>query len=150
MRYAAIALAVGLALSAEAHAQVTIQKPWVRSTVPGQKVAGGFMTIASPSAVSLVGGSSPAARALEIHQTVMEGDVMRMIPVPRLEIPGGKPVELKPGSYHVMLIDIAKPLARGESVPIKLTFEQLGKAPETVEIKAEVRDVMGGGHRAAH
>lgn len=150
MRFGTVVLALCLALSSGAYAQVSIQQPWVRSTVPGQKVAGAFMTIASPASVSLTGGSSPASRKVEIHQTVKEGEVMRMVPLARLDVPAGKSVELKPGSYHLMLIDIVKPLAKGESVPIRLTFEQPGKPAQTVEFKAEVRDVMQGGHRAAH
>ena len=125
-----------------AQAQIVIDKPWVRSTVPGQSVAGAFMRIESKTPVSLVGASSPAAKEVEIHESSMEGGVMRMRPVARIDVAPGKPVELKPGGYHIMMMDIVKPLAKGDSVPLRLTFESAGRPAQTVDVKAEVRDVM--------
>lgn len=133
-----------------AAAQLAAHEAWVRSTVPGQKVAGAFMRLESASAVSLVGGSSAAARAVEIHETVMDGTIARMRPVPRIDVGPGKPAELKPGGLHVMLIDIVRPLAKGDRVPLSLVYESGGRK-RTLEVSAEVRDVMGaGGHRGHH
>jgi copper(I)-binding protein len=141
-----IVLAVLLfASGVSAQAQFVIDKPWARSTVPGQSVAGAFMKIESKTPVSLVGASSPAARRVEIHESSMEGGVMRMRPIARISVTPGKPMELKPGGYHIMLMDIVKPLAKGDSVPLRLTFESPGKPAQTVDIKVEVRDVMGSG-----
>ena len=78
------------------------------------------------------------AGVVEIHEMAMDGNVMRMRAVPALELPAGKAVELKPGGYHVMLMDLKKPLAAGETVPISLVIETAGKR-ETVEVKAPVR-----------
>ncbi|MGQ0512081.1 MAG: copper chaperone PCu(A)C [Betaproteobacteria bacterium] len=131
-------------------AQLVVREPWVRSTVPGQKVAGAFMKLESPAAASLVGGSSPAARAVEIHETVMDGNIARMRPVARIEVSPGKPAELKPGGLHVMLIDIVRPLAKGDRVPLSLVYEAGGQK-RTLEISAEVRDVMAPrGHHGKH
>ena len=66
---------------------------------------------------------------------------MKMRALPRLDVQAGKLVELKPGSYHVMLIDLKKPLVKGEIVPITLKVEGKDKKVELVEVKAEVRDL---------
>lgn len=138
----ACAITAGMALSASAFSQINITGPWVRSTVPGQSVAAAYMDISSPVGVALVRGSSPAAKSVEIHEMRMEGSVMKMREVPRIDVPAGKTVRLRPGSYHVMLIDILKPIQKGDIVPISLVFEQAGKPAQTVTIKAEVRDTM--------
>lgn len=136
--------------AAPAAAQLVVHEAWVRSTVPGQKVAGAFMRLESPSAVALVGGNSPASRAVEIHETVMDGTIARMRPVARIEVGPGKPAVLRPGGLHVMLMDIAKPLAKGDRVPLRLEYEAGGQR-RTLEVSAEVRDVMAtGGHRGHH
>ena len=134
------ALAVGAMSTAQA--QVRVTDPWVRSTVAGQTVAGAFMKLESPVAESLVGASSPAAAKVELHRTIMEGTVAKMRPVGRIDLSPGKTVELKPGGYHIMLVDIAKPLAKGDMVPLRLEFQRPGKPKETVDVQATVKDVM--------
>ena len=122
-------------------ADLEIKDPWVRGTVPAQKATGAFMQLSSKAGVTLVGVASPAAKVVELHEMVMDNNLMKMRPVPRLDIQPGKPVELKPGSYHVMLIDLNKPLSKGEVVPITLKVEGKDKKVENVELKAEVRDL---------
>ena len=131
------AVAAGSALAAD----LEITNPWVRGTVASQKATGAFMQLTSKGGVSLVGVASPAASIVEIHEMVMDKDVMKMRPLPRLEVQPGKPLELRPGSYHVMLIDLKKPLAKGEIVPITLKVEGKDKKVEAVEVKAEVREL---------
>jgi copper(I)-binding protein len=77
---------------------------------------------------------------------VLEHDIMKMRPIPRLDLPAGKPVALKPGGYHVMLMDLRQPLRKGESVPITLKVEGKDKSIRTVEVQAEVRDLTTPGH----
>ena len=115
--------------------------PWVRGTVPAQKATGAFMQLSSKAGVTLVGVASPAASVVELHEMVMDNNMMKMRALPRLDVQAGKLVELKPGSYHVMLIDLKKPLAKGEIVPITLKVEGKDKKVELVEVKAEVRDL---------
>ena len=115
----AFSCAVALACATPALAQVTVTAAWVRATVPGQNIAGAYLKITSASTAWLVGGSSPAAKAVELHQMSLENNVMKMRPLARLELPAGTPVELRPGGYHLMLIDIAHPLAKGERVPLR-------------------------------
>jgi copper(I)-binding protein len=79
----------------------------------GQKGTGAFMKLTAKDGAKLVGASSPVAGVTEVHEMKMEGDVMKMRAVPALDLPAGKPVELKPGGYHVMLMDLKAPLAKG-------------------------------------
>jgi periplasmic copper chaperone A len=136
----------GLALFASAGvlAQITVTEPWVRGTVGGMKATGAFMQIASKADTRLVSAASPAAKVVEIHEMAMVDNVMRMRAIAALPVPAGKPVELRPGGYHVMLIDLVKPLEAGATVPIALTFEGKDGKRETVEVKAEVRALTAG------
>jgi copper(I)-binding protein len=131
-----------------AMAQVTISNPWVRGTVGGMKATGAFMEISSRADTRLVGAASPAAKVVEVHEMAMVDNVMRMRAIPAIAVPAGKPVELKPGGYHVMLIDLVKPLEPGATVPITLTFEGKDGKRETVQVKAEVRPLTAGGGKS--
>jgi copper(I)-binding protein len=71
----------------------------------------------------------------------MENDVMQMRQISRLDLPAGKSVELKPGGYQVMLMDLKQPLKKGKSVPIKLRFEAKDKTFKTIEVQAQVREL---------
>ena len=121
-----------------AAAQVTVTDPWVRGTVPGQLATGAFMQLKSAAAARVVEARSPVAGVVEIHEMKLENNVMRMRAVPALDLPAGRAVELKPGGYHVMLMDLHRQLKEGETVPVTLVVESGGKR-ETVEVKAVVR-----------
>jgi len=140
MKSAAIILAVAALASAPALAQVEVRSAWVRGTVGAQKTSGAYMEITSVQGGSLIGAESASAGTVEVHEMRMDGNVMRMRPVPRLDLPAGKTVQLRPGGYHIMLIDLKQPLKRGESVPLKLKIENRDKSVSTVEVKAEVRN----------
>jgi copper(I)-binding protein len=120
-------LTLGLTFSAfQALAQspaVKIDGAWARATVPGQKGTGAFMTLTAEQPLRLVSVASPVAGVSEIHEMKMEGDVMRMRAMPALELPAGKPVVLRPGSYHLMLMDLKQPLAKDTQVPVTLRFQ---------------------------
>jgi copper(I)-binding protein len=132
------ALALAAAALA-ASAQTTVQDAWVRGTVAQQKATGMFARITSAAGGKLVAASSPVAGVVEIHEMAMEGDVMRMRAIPALALPAGKVVELKPGGYHVMLLDLKQPLKAGDLVPVSLVVEGKDGKRETVEIKAPVK-----------
>jgi copper(I)-binding protein len=137
-----------LATAAPAWAQVTVSQPWVRGTVQGQKASGAFMQLKSAEGATLVGAQSPVAGVVEIHEMRMESNVMRMRAIPKLDLPAGQAVELKPGGYHVMLMDLKQPLKKGDTVPITLKLQGKDGKPQEVEVKAEVRDLAassGGG-----
>jgi copper(I)-binding protein len=137
-RRAATALAIAL-LSTTALAQVSVADPWVRGTVEGQRATGAFMKLTPASDQKLVAASSPVAKIVEIHEMAMEGGVMKMRAIPKLDLPAGKATELKPGGYHVMLMALQKPLAEGEIVPITLIFEDAAGKRQSIEVKAAVR-----------
>jgi copper(I)-binding protein len=138
-RLAAVATVTCLALGpAAAGAGVTITNAWVRGTVAPQTATGAFMEIRSTESVSLVGVSTPAAKSAAVHEMSMDGGVMRMRPVEKLDLEADKAVALAPGGYHLMLEGLKKPLHKGESVPLSLVFEGKDGKRFSVEAKAKV------------
>jgi copper(I)-binding protein len=133
--------AVLSAIAPFALAQVSVSEPWVRGTVPPQKATGAFMKLTSKTDAALVAAASPAAKQVEIHEMAMVNNVMRMRPIPELALPAGKVVELKPGGYHVMLMGLDHQLKKGDVVPITLTIRGKDGKTQTVEVKADVREL---------
>lgn len=131
----AIAMAAFALVSTAASAQTTVKDGWVRSTVEPQKATGAFMQITSAQGGKLVSVQSPLAGVSEVHEMAMDGNVMKMRAVPSLDLPAGKAVELKPGSYHVMLMDLKQPVKVGETVPLTLVVEGKDGKRETLELK---------------
>src|SRR5476649_681372 len=136
-----ILLGGGLPTSVVHAQEVTIKEPWVRGTVRGQKATGAFMQLTASEAATMVAVESPVAGSVQIHEMKMENDVMKMRAIQKLDLPAGKAVDLKPGGYHMMLMDLKQPLKKGEAVPIKLRFESKDKTFKTIEIKAQVREL---------
>ena len=142
-----IGLAAALSLlSAAACAQTTVKDAWVRGTVEQQKASGAFMQITSAGGGKLLSVSSPVAGVVEVHEMAMEGTTMRMRPVASLELPAGRTVELKPGGYHVMLMDLKQQLKTGETVPLTLVVEGKDGKRETLEVKAPVKALTTPAH----
>lgn len=133
------ALVLSLGAVGNAFGAVTADDAWVRATVPGQSVAAGYMKLRSGEPATLVGIRTPVAPAAEVHAMSMQGGVMKMRPVDRLALPAGRVVELKPGGYHLMLMNVTKPLKAGDKVPLKLIIERQDKSREDIEVEAEVR-----------
>ena len=132
------ALTTFCAVSAFAQ-NVTVTNAWARATVQGQKATGAFMTLTAKDNAKLVGVSSPVAGVAEIHEMKVEKDVMKMAALPNgLDLPAGKAVELKPGSFHVMLMDLKAPLAKDTTVPVTLTFQDAKGVKSNVELKVQV------------
>ncbi|MFZ9322228.1 MAG: copper chaperone PCu(A)C, partial [Hylemonella sp.] len=124
------------ALSAQT---VEIKDAWARATVPGQKASGAFMKITAKEDAQLVGLSSPVAGVVELHEMKMEADVMRMRAVAGgLSLPAGKTLELKPGGYHVMLMDLKVTLTTDGTVPLTLVFKNAKGEQTRQEIKLPV------------
>jgi periplasmic copper chaperone A len=128
-------LAGALALSAfVAAAQVKVEGAWARPTVPGQQAGGGYLTLSSPVADKLLGGSTPAAQRFELHTMAMKGDVMEMREVDGVELPAGRKVEFKPGGLHVMFMGLRAPLKVGTKVPVTLKFQKAGEVKVEFEV----------------
>jgi copper(I)-binding protein len=128
-----------LLLAAAAQAEVTVKDAWVRGTVPAQKSTGAFATLTSTEDAKLVGAKSPAAKVVEVHESMIHGGMAHMQAVESVALPAGKAVQLKPGGYHVMLIGLTKPIQAGEQVPITFEIEDAKGRRSTVDARAEVR-----------
>ena len=140
MKTSRITLLAALAFaSAAVSAQTTVKDAWVRGTVAPQKATGAFMQITSAQGGKLVSAQSPLAGVTEVHEMAMDGNVMKMRAVSALDLPAGKAVDLKPGGYHVMLMDLKQPLKEGESVPLTLVVEGKDGKRETLELKVPVK-----------
>ena len=135
------------AMTLTAHAQVAVKDAWVRATVGPQKVTGAFMQITSAQDTKLVAVQSAAAKKVELHTMEMDKDVMRMREIASLDLPAGKAVELKPGSYHIMLIDLVKPIKEGDTVAVTLVIENKDKKRENIEVKATAKSLTASAHK---
>ena len=114
---------------------VAVKDAWARASVQGQKATGAFMTLTAKDNAKLVSASSPVAGVVEVHEMKMDGDVMKMRAVKGgLDLPAGKAVELKPGGYHVMLMDLKVALQKDTTIPMTLVF----KDAKGVETKTEL------------
>ena len=140
---AALALALG-AGAGPALAQVRVDDPWVRATVPQQRATGAFMTLTASEPLRLVEARSPLAGTVEIHEMAMQGSVMRMRALPALDLPAGKAVALKPGGHHVMLFDLKQQIKAGDSVPLTLVVVDAAGKRRSLEVTAPARPL--GGH----
>jgi periplasmic copper chaperone A len=145
-KIAVSAAALLLVLMPGAHAEdyktgtLTIQQPWARATPGGAKVGAGYLKITNSGTESdrLIGGSTAIAGTLEIHEMSMTNDVMKMKVLPAgIEIKPGATVELKPNSYHLMLMDLKEPLQAGQKFKATLQFEKAGK----VDVEFDVQSI---------
>ena len=137
---AALALAAG-----SAHAQtVDVRDAWARSTVPNQKSSGAFMKLTAKEGTRLVGADSPVAGITEVHEMKMVGDVMKMRAVDVLELPAGQTVELKPGGYHVMLMDLKTALKKDSTIPLTLVFKDAKGVESKLQVQVPVRSMAPG------
>jgi hypothetical protein len=122
----AFSLAAALPCAALAdNTALTIQDPYVRLAPPHAPATGAFMLIKNTgnSDRQLVKAESNVAKTVQLHNHINENGVMKMREVPNIDIPANAQAELKPGSYHVMLIDLTTPLNEGDSVPLTLHFD---------------------------
>jgi copper(I)-binding protein len=123
-----------------------ISQPWTRATPKGAAVAGGYLKITNTGTAPdrLLGGSTDVAKRFEVHEMSMDNGVMKMRELKSgLDIPPGATVELKPGSYHIMMQELLRPLAKGQRVKASLTFEKAGKGD--VEFAVEAIGASAGG-----
>jgi hypothetical protein len=118
---------------------VDVKNAWVRTSVQGQSATGAFMTITARENTSLVGVVSPVAGVAEVHEMRIDGGVMKMRAVEGgLALPAGKAVELKPGGYHVMLMDLKAALPKDSTVRVTLLLKDAKGAESRVELTLPV------------
>lgn len=136
MKLSIVAALCTAALCLPAAAQVKVEGAWARPTVSGQQGGGGFMTLTSERADRLLGGSTPAAERVEFHTMAMEGDMMRMRQLDKLELKAGQKLEFKPGGLHAMFIGLKRPLTVGAKLPVTLMFERAGEVKVEMTVMA--------------
>ena len=115
---------------------LSIDDVWARTGQPGQ-VSAAFMDVKNKgTADKIVSAHCDCAKATELHDMKMADGKMLMMQVPAMDVPANGELKLKPGGYHIMLIGLNRPLAAGETLPIKLKFEKAGE----VTVHAQVKD----------
>jgi hypothetical protein len=152
---AAVALTLAALSPALAHdyqaGSILFEHPWTRATPPGAKVAGGFMKLQNTGKEPdrLIGGSAAVAGKFEVHEMAMVNNVMKMRELENgIEIKPGQNVELKPGSFHVMFMDLKQQIKEGDRVKGTLVFEKAGTVE--VEFKVEAMGAKAGSPGMKH
>lgn len=155
---AAGALSIALpAAAAHDHrlGELTIDHPWARATVPGQKGGGAFLKIVNRGSAAdrLLSAAAPAERvgSTELHSMRMEGNIMRMREVAAIDVPAGQTVALEPGGLHIMFMGLKSALREGEKLPLVLRFEKAGEITVQVHVEPAATPAQGapakpGGH----
>lgn len=110
---------------AKVQAKVQVQDAWLRPTVAGQSATGGYMRLTASQDLQLLGFSSPVATEAQLHEMVMNGDVMQMRESAALSLPAGTAVALQPGAgqRHLMLMGLKRQLKAGERVQVVLKLK---------------------------
>jgi copper(I)-binding protein len=152
-RRAAVTLAIWLWLVAgpvsAQQAGVHVESPWSRAALQGHTGAIYLTVTNTGPADQLTGIASPVAERAEVHESFQDHGVMKMRPVASLPVAPGQPIRLTPGGYHIMLMDLKKPLNPGDHVPVTLTFEKAGP----VQVEAIVAKAGASGppdHAGTH
>lgn len=117
---------------------IQVRHPWSRATPPGAKVAVAYMELRNTGSQPdrLLSASTAVAQRVEMHITQREGEVMKMRQVKTFEIPARERYALRPGGSHLMLVDLAQPLKKGERFSMTLRFERAGE----LEIELEIQE----------
>lgn len=114
-----------------------LEQPWTRAALAGRQGAG-FLVIRNtgPAMDRLLDASSPVAERMELHTHIRDGEVMRMRPVPHIEVPAGGQAVLEPGGLHLMFMGLRQPLVEGTRIPVTLRFAEAGEVTLQLEVRA--------------
>jgi len=117
--------------------QIVIRDDWIWAAPPSQKMTAAYMVIENHGSteIALISASSDASRVVELHKMELEDGFMRMHKIDSIKIPAGGIAELKPGGYHLMVIDLNKELKEGDKVTMTLQFTQDIKKTITLTAK---------------
>jgi copper(I)-binding protein len=118
--------------------ELSVRHPWTRATPPGTTVGAGYLEIRNSGTEPdrLIGASTPAAKRVELHVLIREGDIVRMSEVKSLEVPARQRLILRPNVSHLMIVGLGKPLVKGARVPLTLRFEKAGELQIELEVQA--------------
>jgi hypothetical protein len=139
--------------NAQTAPSISVDNAWARSTTLSARTGAIYVTITDHGVSDrLISVSTPVAGKAEVHETIHDGNLMKMRPVDGLAIPAGGTISLAPGGYHIMLTDLKQPLAAGQAFPLLLRFEKAGTVEGTVAVKAmgAAMDMGGAGHDVQH
>jgi len=122
---------------------IAVTDAWARATPPGAKTGAAYVTVTNKGTETdkLLSVSTPVAGMAQLHTTINDNGVMKMRPVKSIDVKPGKPLTLKPGGYHLMLMDLKQPLKQGDTFPITLTFAKAGEIH--TEVKVQKVGAMG-------
>ena len=141
--FLAVGFVLGLAPLQAASQSIRVTDAWVRPPLPGQKHAAAYIELTSDRKAALVAAGSSVAERVEMHSMTTEDGIMRMRPLPRIDLPAGQTVKLVPGGMHLMLFDVKQALKPGDKVPLTLSVQPAdpaaGMSLTTVNIEAPVR-----------
>ena len=123
--------------------QISVVDPYVRMAPPGAKVTAAFMVVKNTSDkdIQIVKADSPAAKVTELHNHINDNGVMRMRQVKEIPLPAKGEAVLKPGGYHVMLIDMQAPLKEGDKLAITLKFSDGGTKTIEAPVKRQAAEM---------
>jgi len=115
---------------------LTVSDAWVRSPITPDQPGAAYLVIQNNGAADkLLSVTSDVAQTIELHESMMSGNMMSMSPVPNIEVPANGKAELKPGGFHMMLMGLTRPLKVGDKVQLTLNFEKAGKIPVTADVR---------------
>jgi copper(I)-binding protein len=125
-----------------------VENAWARATPGKSQIGAAYVTIQSPTPDRLVAASTPVAKEAQLHTMEMSGMVMKMRPISGVDIPADKPVTLRPGGMHIMLMGLKEPLKAGQSFPLTLNFAKAGT--RTVDVAVEPVGATGPAAATQH
>lgn len=135
---------------------IGISAPWARATAGMARNGGAFMTLTNTGKTddTLLSAESDVAEKVELHTHIHEGDIMKMRQVESIPLPAGATVEMKPGSLHVMFVNLKEPLKQDDDIAVTLRFEKAGEVVLHVKVEgvgamtnsSHVMGGTGGGH----
>ena len=141
-------LLAALLLSISAYAgDIQVEGAWTRATLPGQEMAMVYMSITSKQAATIVGASSKASKAAEMHTMEHKGGMMKMYEVKSISLPANSRLEMSMHGYHLVLAGLKAPLKAGATVPLTLNIEMADKSIVKVDVQAEVRPLKNAAQK---
>jgi len=134
---AVAALVLTASLAVAQTPAVTVHDAWVREPMGGRNMTGAFAVVENPSATAkaIVAASSDISDKVELHEMKNENGMMKMSPVKKVDVPANGKLELKPGSFHVMLFDVKKKISDGEKISLTFTFDDGSKVTTQAQVR---------------
>lgn len=134
--------ALALAPLSAANAAIDVNDVYARATPPNATTSAVFGTIENTGNElrTIVSATSQASSVVELHDVIKDGDVMKMRQIQSIEIPANGKAILKPGSLHIMLLDVNQPMKEGETINVELNFAN----GEVKVLTVPVKKVMSG------